>query len=436
MPGRLRIRTAVLLIVTACSSSTPTSIVEAPAPAGIEEVRAIPAFGDPPLVGEIRIRPAGVGADWRYSVDLDGNGRADETGQVRLGVAIGYRFETFGPHRITIDLERGDERHRLERFVVVNDTTAAQVLAQVSLEEAGAGLAGVALDPRNRLFVLALEHLVFQLDSFTLATMSRLPIPGVRFPNGFLGTEGLALAGDDTLFVDLGDSLLAIHVLDEPSILGTVAPSHWGSQLYRRRDGLIYIGGGLGLALVDPGTGGVLASREGSGVFAVTPDERVVAVLQGFPGPDRTLFLLGADDLREKRIIRLGSELPSPAALSFNHRGDRIYAVFGGGEWRLLVIDPQSGRVLRDMTLGRDNSDFVHGVNPAAMTPDRRFVVLPTGVGAFFIDTREDLPRFRVSRESQGREATCCNVAASAETGVFYFAQGLGDAVTKVRLNR
>jgi hypothetical protein len=104
--------------------------VTEPLPASFGQVEVDVAFGDPPFEGEVLIIPAAPADDWKYEVDLDANGMADERGSVGLGVHIGFRYEQPGPHLIRVILDDGMNRYSQERLVMVNDSTAMSMVRE------------------------------------------------------------------------------------------------------------------------------------------------------------------------------------------------------------------------------------------------------------------------------------------------------------------
>jgi hypothetical protein len=395
-------------------------------------VRATLAFGDSPLVGELRILPSAGATDWHYSVDLNRDGRVDEAGFLLLGVSIAYEFRKPGLHPIIVELERGDERHRFERVVVVNDPTAVRTLAQASLAQGYTSFGGIAVDRSGRnIFIAGGDNgSLFVLNPVDLTTRWSLPLP---YDENH-GPEGVALEAERVL-VDVGDSIVAVQLTDR-AIQESIVDAHWGPFLIRRPDGRVYVAGFAGVGLVDPAAGKTLRARDvefDGGPVALSPDGRALAFVQGYA--PAVLFILDPDQLSAGRMIVFEQNLSAPAAISFDEDGHHVYALFAGADWRLLVLEVSTGKILKDLVVARGGSPSF-GVNPVTLSSDGRFVVFSTPRGALFVDTRLDLPRFRTVKGNLERAVGCCNVAASPTSNDFFFTDPEAGSVSKVRLFR
>jgi hypothetical protein len=138
--------------------------------------------------------------------------------------------------------------------------------------------------------------------------------------------------------------------------------------------------------------------------------------------------------------IRWTEEIWSGAshhAVGFSSDGDRIYVLLSSGEeWWFLLLDSFDGSTIRRLFLGSGCTGGVSctGVaNPVAESFDGRFLVFPTGIGAFLVDRILDLPLYRWHGEPF---RFCCSVAAHPHRNEFYFASQTFGTVSKVRLDR
>jgi DNA-binding beta-propeller fold protein YncE len=322
--------------------------------------------------------------------------------------------------------------------VVVNDTTAARVRDQVGLGDPNTSelLAVLPDEEHDRVFVVDAENfLLFNLRPGDLTERWRLDLPGQRFPGGFQLTEGIALSGD-ILYVDIGDSLVAVDV-ERQLVLGTVADAHWGQHVHLRQDGTLYVGGYGGLGVVDPRTGATKRSLEiddfGGTHFALSPDGRLVALLLW--GPEPTLVILDGESLAELRRASLG-DIGFPVAVAFHPAGKKAYVFSEGSEWRLLVIEVSSARVLKDIVIARGRENFLHGLAPAERSNDGRFVVFPSPKGTFFVDTAIDHPRYRSVEASPVDSYGCCSIAGSKREPAYYLTDRGRGTVSRLRLTR
>lgn len=424
------------LVLSSCSSPTQTEPSATPPP-GIATVRPSLAFGDPPLEGFLEVTPSPGETDWRFEADLDEDGRPDESGALGHGVLLSYSFEEPGVHLMRIAFERGDVQQAVDAPVVVNDLTATDIVSTVSFPDGLLG--GVALDEdRNALYVADSRVPAIRIldPSTPLSSKSVIELPPLR--EG-IPIQGVELSADRrTLFVDHGDTLIAIRLGDEPLVehmsIGTAATRH----LKVSPDGTLFLSGFDGLVRVDPAGDSTFLPLEGAGQLALSPDQGSLAVLQwpvGDPLPRVRLF--DVPDLAS----RWSTTLPVPQfprAVVFGPAGQRLYVLAGFAEFHLLVLDSVTGKVLSELVLARgiDSERFQFGVSsPAERSTNGRFVVFGTGLGAFFIDTRTDLPAFRTEMGEPGQSPGCCDVVASSRGDEFFFSSPSG-AVSKIAVRR
>lgn len=435
----LALALAVPLSLGSCREGPLSAPTDAPLPAEIDAVHLSLGFGDSPVEGELRIM-ASTPSGWTYAVDLDEDGRAEEVGALHLGVVIPYRYEETGLHRIRVTLEREGERRTFERFVAVNDPTATEVTHRVGPGPASSGnLRAIALDEAvERLFVVKADpdFALIHLDPADLSERWRLPLPGVRLENGYQPTEGIVLAGE-TLFVDTGDSLVAVDVGDPPRVLGGIGEARWGAHLAGPRDGRIYSGGGLGIAALDAATGAVIRAldlpRFGGG-FAVSPDGRSIAYLHDvFQEP--VLLLLDAGSLSEIGRLAL-PDIGSPIAITFHPSGDRVYVITTGPESHMVVVEVPDPRIVKDVVLARGSAQMFSSLDRLGWGKDGRYLVLGSPYGTYFIDSLIDHPRFRSTEDPPTRPNGCCSVAPSPIDDRVYRTDGPDGEVSILRFLR
>lgn len=420
-----------------CSSSSSGSPFGLPVPSDILELATTLAFGDAPVAGELRIRAATALTGWTYTVDLEGDGAIEESGGLHWGVSVPYSFSTMGVHRIVVVLERRGETHRSEHLVVVNDATAVGLEDAVDL---GASVEpdAMALDEEHdRLFVVDTRNFVlFNLRLNDLLPRWNIQLPGVEFPDGgWIPTQGVVLSGD-SLYIDIGDSLITVDAARQ-LVLENLADAHWGQFILRRSDGRLYIGGFAGIGVVDPGTGSTTRSlaRENfdGGHFSLSPNEEILAFLSF--DPEYTLHFLDAETLVEIRSVALG-DIGFPFAVAFHPQGDRVYVFSEGNAWHMMVVEVASARIVKDIVIARGPVFFLSGLMPVAPSHDGRFVVLPTPLGTFFIDTTIDHPRYRSIESDPNESYGCCSVVPSVRGPVFYLADEASGTVKALRLLR
>ncbi|MGH7542321.1 MAG: hypothetical protein ACREK7_00145 [Gemmatimonadota bacterium] len=412
-------------------------------------------------MGELLIDPlppsplAGPQAPWQYQVDLDTDGDADASGAVSERVAVPYRFEEIGPHRIEVMLERGAERETREEFVVVNDLPAIEVLSRAEIP-VGFGqstdvLTGIVVDRTGeRVYVAgvsAFPQPLFIVDARSMIVLERVDLTE---PQGAL--EALAIApGEDFLFVISKGFDLTVFTLPDLGLFRFIDPVNAWFHLHALPGKRVYVsGGGNGssFALVDADEGSIVRDLmiNNSRHFAVSPEGSTIALLteSGAKGPHE-LILLSAEDFMPRWRVDLKvdpNDLPPNAfsqnnAVAFSMDGGRIYvtrAIEGLERWEFLVLDAADGAILRVMTIGFGcvNVHCAGLANPVAISPNGRLAAFSTGIGAFFVDRTLDLPLYRTPFLEQ--EVYCCSVAASPVGDEFYFSSFFGGQVTKVRI--
>ncbi|MGH7558121.1 MAG: YncE family protein [Gemmatimonadota bacterium] len=460
------------LLIGGCSDATgpPTD----PGALAAPRVYATLGFGDAPVTGEVILDPlppsssVGAQAPWQYEVDLDGDGDPDASGDVSERVAVPYRFEDIGPHRIEILLERGQERESREEFVVVNDPAVIEVLGSAELpsQSTDAFFVGIAIDRKGEQLFVGVQRPsdppVYALDAASLAVTDSLNLEDF----GPTAAWGLSAAPDeDLLYVaDRGFDLAVLSTVGGLELLrrfGTTIGS-FGVEAFPGRRALVG-GRGSGLALIDTETGAVLREFRipldaGIRNFAVSPDRsRIALPLLRTEGPS-DLLLLDAQNLVPIWSTDLAlSDPPEPLppeaftvndAVSFSADGERIYVirltlgVQHEGRRHFLVLNAADGRLVRRMIIDRDSGARTcaapllcnSGPNAAAISADGRFVAFSgVSIKGLFVDRGLDLPLYRTPLLSN---IHCCGVAASPIADEFFFVSELDARVTKVRLRR
>lgn len=380
-------------------------------------------FGDSPLEGEVLIVPAAVPSSqaWQYSVDIDNDGGVDASGLASTQVAVPYRLVEPGIHTISVTLERDSQRITHEKAVVVNDETLIATGPSRVLPFITAG--GVVLDAGDENLYIGVGAIV-RLDPVTLDQRER-----IAFEDATGIVEGLSLSPDQSRLYAVTRHFHLV-ALEAPELTSQFAidlpfpkPIFFVHAVSRGR---LYLGGRV-LALMEVDTNTILQRLDLSEAwhFALSPDEDRIALVTRFTPALGELLMLDAQTFSILWRIPLEEDLSTLAvATAFSRDGDRVYVMQGpilggtggGSEWRFVVVEAESGEILRDMVVGRGcASVFCEGVaNPVAITADERYAVFATGIGAFVVDRELDLPLARTS--SFG----CCNVATANTSNHFY----------------
>lgn len=373
-------------------------------------------FADAPLTGEVRAVPMVEAADLRYAVDLDGDGRPEAAGPLLDGVRVGYRYETPGVHHVRVRFERGAEVESWRQAVVVNRPDALEVLREARV---GPAAAIVATTDEERVYVsVPGEGRVDAVRGFGLQRVWELELD--------FGEEGggLALSPDERiLYVDVGDSIVAIETVPTPRVTGTVGAAERGAGLATLPDGTILTGGKDGLARVDPATGAVLSRYDGpAGPFAASADGRRVAFVTPRGSIRSTVHLLGAEDLTALWSATLEVGFPHEATAAPSPDGSKVYALIRADDRRFVVLNGRDGAVERTLVVGSSDR-ATHGprfLRSAAASPDGRWVAMVDDRHVWLVDTRIDLPLHRM-------DGSCCLVAASGERDVLFVIERSGE---------
>lgn len=402
---------SLLLATVACGDDGPATAP--PVAAELAIVETTLDFDDPPLAGEVRAWPLVESSGLTYAVDLDADGRSEEEGPLGSGVRIGYRYDEPGAHEVVVRIREDSREEAVRQALIVNDPAALKTLSvrEFDVQDDPTGIA-VADDEQVVYVSEPRNGRLLAVRGFGLG-----PIWGIDLPQGeHRAGGGIALSSDEgTLYVDVGDSTMAVRVTGTPRVIGVVGPADRGAQLHALPDGTLLSGGRGGLVRVDPETGEVLAEYpERAGPFGLSADGRLVAFATS---PSGVVSLLRTNDLSvvwntrlEEGVTHATTAVPSP-------NGERVYAIARTGSTRFYALDASTGTVERSLTLDRGVSRTSPlFVNPAVSSPDGRYVALVYERGIFVVDAATHLPVFRAVVDK-----ACC-VAASGERNVLFLA--------------
>jgi DNA-binding beta-propeller fold protein YncE len=430
---------AVSLLLLGCADS-PTQSFDEDLPADRVSVQTTLAFGDPTLEGRLVLTPAPEAGEVTYEVDLDGDGRIDEAGVLRLGVSLPYRFDEPGVYTLTVTLTEGSAGRVERRRVIVNDRIRAGGLARrivpspVEDESHFSTVEGIAISPDGGTLFTSDWHeghlRAFDIDSGQ--EIWRIDLFGERENENSVGPSqaGLAVSPDGSnLYLDLGESLGRIDLRPGATLaIDTllVSTEHYTS-IRVDPGGTVFLGGWGGVARLDPAAEAVAAAYEttdGLG-FALSTTGDAVAFTSH---TDPEIRVLDAATLGVAWTLDVPGSGNFPVAAAFSPSGHRLYVlVLVGSSWRLWVIDPVQRRLLADEMIHRSDGNVgypwaVGAGRPTATTRDGRYVVFSTLEGAFFVDTVLDLPRYRTPELPTGEPLGCCNVVAAPGGDRLYFA--------------
>lgn len=422
----------LLAVAGACSDGTGPI---PPPPGTAPTVDTSVGFGDPPVSGTVTIRRQDLTEAWSFSVDLDSDGDAEASGEVRQGADVPFEFSTPGIHRIRVELSLAGDRFQTERLVIVNDPEASEVVRTVSIpadDEIQRSLEGITIGEGStglELYTaMSLAKRVFRLDPVTLEVRAEISLVS----ENVFTLEGMDLdpTGDFLYVVAKNQALISLATPDLTlaQILGVAGVAF---TVHALSPGMVLAGGEGAVSLVDVKDGTILNSRQLQGAvnFAVSSDGNMLALIQR-PSFIRFLRVPGLSDLGM-------TELPTgfqAFVVAFEPSGEKLYVLGNepvvSGRVRFITIHTATAQIVTDQPLEECGLCLSFTIaNPYATSFDGRFVVFPTGLGAYLVDTSLDLPLFRTGFSG------CCNVASSPTTNEFYFAN-LDGAVSIVKLRR
>lgn len=443
----------VMMIVTVVSCSDDDEGGGPVGPPTVEgsspSVLATVSLSDAPVEGEFVLTPPAErveGAVWDFAVDLDGDGAFDDAeGQVDVEQRVPYRFTEVGLHRIAVRFERGGTERTEERIVAVNDPEAFVIERRFQFNPDSARPEGIAVTKDNaHLFVGGgFVRKVFRLRTDDLSVVDSVSLRGL--PTNTL--EGLALSPSETrLFVI--NKFGTITTLSVPGlqILDQLADNTGVDFFIEAQDDrhVIVSGGQRDLVIrVDVVAGVAAAQREIDHAWDIelSPMEDEIAVVTRNFGGRSEIQLLDAMTLENQWTARSSRPL-ALTSVAFHPSGERVYA-FGLDDeaYWLIVLRTTDGAILGEIRIEPRGDNQVSGVaNPTATTHDGRFVIFPTDLGAYFVDTSLDVPRFRLTGRTVGTppprlvDVGCCNVATPENTNAIYFVN-FGE-VFKVQLTK
>jgi DNA-binding beta-propeller fold protein YncE len=424
---------AVVVALTAsiaCESNAPPS---GPAPSGTAPfVEFTVAFGEPPLVGEVRVSPYPDTIGWRYRVEIPG---ADAIEGIAEGtVSIPYRMESLGSHRVRVELIGPHQPVVIEKRLVVTDPDSDfEVLDLLPVEEIWPGSS--SLSPEG----IVTDFYGFDLYVANYSTGEIVRVDAATFephsePRFRLapGVEGLALTPS-------GQRLLAIHKHDLFSMISIpdasivwVETGQGGSYVEVLDESHALVSGFplRSLNLLERRIEHQAAPFN-AGHFAVDRTRGRVAVSNR---SDDSVELLDFLSLSSIRLIPLAPLHPTEVA--FDPDEDKLYVVArdDAGEGWFLVVDPSSGARLATIAIGAGSCSGYCAANPVATFAEGRYVAFEQSSSVLVVDTDLDQPGYRFGSAPDGVVGGPAGVAAARDSDVLFVLGGPYDALTKIRL--
>jgi hypothetical protein len=405
------------------------------------------AFGDAPVEGLLYLLPGLDGIGTLYTVDLDEDGAPDHSGVLERALGFSYRFEAPGPHRIEVNFSGPGGTQTIERWVVVNDLSVVQLLARTKVDpdaEEGTSFEGIAVDPGGE-HVYVANYRGGSLSQLVASDLSEI----ARLDSIPYSIEGLSITPS-------GDLLVAAYKYGHVSVVAvpSMAVLHHHERsvgsffVHALDDRLALFSGRSQLTLFDTQTGQIIdvANRmDGNPLYAwhfdVSPDGTTAAVAGRHFDPRNTVSLVELLSLRTVKEIEIPvvdhvvNVANDPHEARLYILGNELEPSEDGGNYlsagHFVVVDMDTGAVLRDLPLGPSYCGVYCVANPVARSRSGRYVAMEWNGGSFIIDTSIDLPISRVG--VYGYSGYGFSVAASPLEDVFFFLGANGD-VFKVGL--
>jgi len=394
-------------------------------------------FGEPPVAGTLRVVPGPGTVGWRYRIDAIPPESQVREGPLESVIAVPYRFDTPGVHRIRVELLGPEGSHVVEKpIVIVDPESDFEILAQRSIDEIWPerehmAPEGIVMDPAGRWLYAAIYRSgeLVRIDPERLEAVDRVVL-GPQL-------EGLAVAPS-------GDRLFAIHknaglsVVDLASFATTHFDGFSGFYIVAMDESHALIGGNgvLGRASVDTREFDWATLSGGAGHFFVFPDgDRVVSVVyypsSGVP-EHSSLEILSLPSLDPIRSIPL-EEFPYPKHVAVDPSGDAMY-VFGKDDSgvRFLALDPATGEVITSMSVATSGCSSFCVANPVVTFASGRYIAFELGGAVMIVDTALDLPRYRFDLRDYDYDEPS-GVAAHPDSDILYVLGPLG-RLFKIRL--
>ena len=432
MKPTAQIALVLLMGVLGCDGSGEEAGPTAPpSPSGpAPSVEVTLGFGDAPVEGTLFLTPPPGSENWRYSVDLDGDGTPDHEGILGLRIGFRYRFAQAGIHSIRTVL-RGPDEHRqdVESLVIVNDQGPLRIIAAnrvqpldpmwVSFEGITTSSAGDAiyvanysggslhrLDPTTLSVTGVIEEMSYSIEGLVVSPLDSFLFATYKYTH--------------VAVVDLHD--FEIERFQERAGVG-------GFFIHGIDERRALLGGGNQLSHVDMRNGAVLDVFRAPGDdftytwhFDVTSDGGRAAVI--VRGEHSAIHIVDPAIMESLGTVPLGP-MEYPQLVAFDPSGTRLY-VMGNteeGEALFVAYHLATGTILRSLRLGRSYCSGYCVANPTATIRSGRYVAFEWNGGAYFIDTELDLPRYATQLPGSN---VGFSVSASPIEDVFYFLRSDG----------
>lgn len=354
-------------------------------------------FGEPPLIGTLRLVPTTQTIGWRYHVDAIPPESLDREGLLEGVVAIPYRFEAPGVHILRVELSGPDGAVVIEKAIVVVDSDSDfEVLAQRPVDEIWPDAVlhdvlypeGIVMDPDGRWLYAANypSGELVRIDPANLEVVDRLQLARQL--------EGLSVtpSGDRLFAVHKGNGLSVVDLSSFTATWISVAEGHFIQALDQSH---ALVSGHGNFARIDMDRGAVensVAHLWSHPHFALFPDaQRVVAGVNPWQEVP-FLEVLSLPSLSPLRSIPI-DELSGIHIVAVDPSGARVY-VLGArdGEARFVLVDTITGEILASMALGPMSCVCV--ANPVVAFASGRYVAFENGGSVVVVDTESDMPRY------------------------------------------
>lgn len=422
----------ILTGLVACDSSRSPIAPDASGPAPLVEFDV--TFGEPPLIGSLRLTPYPTTLGWRYRVDPDAPGEDAQEGILEGPVSIPYRYESLGSHRVRVELTGPDGPVLIEkRLVVVDPASDFEVLDLLPVEEIWPDAStlnpeGIFLEAWGQALYVA-NYGTGEVVRVDAQTFDLVPDYGARLSPS---VEGLAITPSGTrLLAAHKYSLLSVAWLPDPAL--TWVKEGVGESFVGVIDESHALVSGFPLVIVNLDQRAIEheAGAFRAGHFAIDRSRGQVFVA------DRTnhsIHVLVLPTLAGIRTLQLDDFHPTQVALDSDD--DKVYVMArdDGGQGWFLVLDAVDGTRLATLSIGSGACSGYCVANPVATFGGGRYVAFEQSSSVLVVDTDTDRPRYRFGSPPVGVAGGPAGVAALPDSDLLYVLGGPYEALTKIRL--
>lgn len=392
-------------------------------------VRLTRSFGDSPLEGTVVVEPRDSG---EWVIDLNADGAPEAIGEMKDGAEVPYRYTSVGAHEIRVRFRNQGEEQEIALPAVVNDP-AATVVEELAV---GLTMGGITITPDGHEIwsgaIQPNEVLRFAASNFDVRDRIPVVAPELGLAEGWTatpdGSRVLYVSKKGVVYIfghqDPREDQRAIRVRN-------MLPSFFIQALSPTQ---VLIGSVDGIALlnIDTCQFDQVVKVKGAWPFTVDSDAGTVAVIEDPDQESWGVIILSLPDLEVLRRFSVSST-SVPKAIAFGPNSEDLFILvrgFGEIPDELFVMDSRSGEISVVHVLPAAQHTVSDGSGKTAtLSQDGRFVVVPSGTGAYFVEADREIPLYRTD------PIACCEVVVSPIDESLFFFSGF-ERLSRVRLTR